>query len=226
MLFDLRARGRRRTIKVIYTGLAILMGGGLILVGIGGNVSGGLFDAFNDSSGGGGNDAIEKKVERAEKTLQTQPRNQAALVALTRAQFQLAGTEFDDTTGKYSNDGRVKLAAAARSWERYLALDPSKPDPTLATLMVQAYGAEGLNKPDQAVRAQEIVVDSRPPSTGLYLQLAQLSYLAGQTRKGDLAAAKAVELAPKEQRKTLQLQLKQLKDDATNRPLGTQTDAG
>ena len=29
MLFDLRARGRRRTVKIVYVFLALLMGGGL-----------------------------------------------------------------------------------------------------------------------------------------------------------------------------------------------------
>ena len=32
MLFDLRGRGRRRTVRVIYTGLAVLMGVGLVLL--------------------------------------------------------------------------------------------------------------------------------------------------------------------------------------------------
>ena len=34
MLFDLRARGRRRAIKVIYLFLAVLMGGGLVFFGL------------------------------------------------------------------------------------------------------------------------------------------------------------------------------------------------
>ena len=61
MLFDLRGRGRRRTVQVIYLSLAILMGGGLVLFGIGGATSGGLFDAFSGNSGGGnsGNAALE-----------------------------------------------------------------------------------------------------------------------------------------------------------------------
>ena len=54
MLFDLRGRGRRRTVKTIYVGLALLMGGGLVLFGIGGHTSGGLFDAFSGGGGGGG----------------------------------------------------------------------------------------------------------------------------------------------------------------------------
>ena len=49
MLFDLRGRGRRRTVQVIYLSLAILMGGGLVLFGIGSSSSGGLFDAFSSN---------------------------------------------------------------------------------------------------------------------------------------------------------------------------------
>src|SRR5438270_571235 len=81
----------------------------------------------------------------------------------------------------------------------------------LALLMVQALGPTGLNHTDKAVAAQEIVVGARPASTGLYAQLAQLAYLAGQTRKGDLAAQKAVALAPKDQRSALRGQFNQLK---------------
>src|SRR2546423_14290543 len=79
MLFDTRARGRRRTIQVIYLGLAILMGGGLILFGIGGATSGGLLDAFkSNGGGGGGSNALQKNVHRAEKRVHLPPRNAAA----------------------------------------------------------------------------------------------------------------------------------------------------
>ena len=50
MLFDLRGRGRRRTVQAVYLTLAILLGGGLVLFGVGGNVSGGLLDALKDLS--------------------------------------------------------------------------------------------------------------------------------------------------------------------------------
>src|SRR5918997_620937 len=49
MLFDLRGTGRRRTVKVVYITLAFLMGGGLVLFGIGGDVSGGLVDVITDA---------------------------------------------------------------------------------------------------------------------------------------------------------------------------------
>jgi hypothetical protein len=52
MLFDLRSPGRRNAIKVVYVTLALLMGGGLVLFGIGGEVSGGVVDALTGSNRG------------------------------------------------------------------------------------------------------------------------------------------------------------------------------
>src|SRR5437773_5094688 len=105
MLFDLRARGRRRTIQVIYLFLAILMGGGLILFGIGGATSGGLLDAIKGGGGGGnGNSSLEKNVERAQRRVRVHPRDPEAWVALTRAQYQVAGLgdNYDQNTGTFT----------------------------------------------------------------------------------------------------------------------------
>ena len=60
------------------------MGGGLVFFGIGGDVSGGLFDAFSDRSGGGNsNEQLEDRIDRFEERLAANPRNEAALKALT-----------------------------------------------------------------------------------------------------------------------------------------------
>ena len=80
------------------------------------------------------------------------------------------------------------------TWNRYLALEPKKPDANVASLMVQAFGPAGLNDAAEAVVAQEIVVDARKPNANLFTQLAVFAYQAGQTRKGDLAAQRAVDL--------------------------------
>ena len=85
--------------------------------------------------------------------------------------------------------------------------------------MVQAYVA--LNDLAKAVAAQEIVAEDRKPP-GQYSQLALLAYQAGQTRKGDLATDKAIELTPKDQRETVKAQLEQAKQQA----LEQQRDAG
>jgi hypothetical protein len=217
MLFDLRARGRRRTIQVIYLFLALLMGGGLIFFGIGGNTSGGLFDAFKSNGGSSsGDSALTKKVQTAEKRVQANRTDPALWAALTRAQYQVAGLgdNYDQNTGTFTPKGKTALRKVERSWDQYMKLDPPKPNPDLASLMVQAFSPTGLNRPAKAVTAQEIVIDARPASTGLYSTLAILAYGAGQTRKGDLAAGKAVDLAPKDQRQTVKEQLKQAKQQA------------
>jgi hypothetical protein len=216
MLFDLRARGRRRVIKVIYLGLAVLMGGGLVFFGIGGNTSGGLFDAFKSGGGGGGGNVdsrLTKQVDRYESRVRVQPRDARAWAALTRAQYQVAGLgdNYDQNAGTFTAKGKTELVKVERSWDRYLALNPPKADADLAALMVQAFSPTGLSRPPKAVAAQEIVVDARPPSAGLYSTLAILAYQAGQTRKGDLASDKAVSLAPKDQRSLLKEQLQQAK---------------
>src|SRR4051794_36742788 len=93
MLFDLRGAGRRRTVKVIYILLAFLMGGGLVLFGIGGSVSGGLIDAITERSGGG--DTSTARITKQEKAAlvktQADPKDAAAWAALARARFQVAG---------------------------------------------------------------------------------------------------------------------------------------
>src|SRR5690349_19030973 len=113
MLFDLRGRGRRRTVQVIYLGLALLMGGGLVLFGVGGNVQGGLLDAFKDSNGSA-NDAIEKRVEDVQKAVKARPNDPAVWAQLAEAQYQLAGTTdgFKQETGQFTGDSREKLVEA------------------------------------------------------------------------------------------------------------------
>ncbi|MBA3328804.1 MAG: hypothetical protein H0T43_10945 [Solirubrobacterales bacterium] len=227
MLFDLRGRGRRRTVQAVYLTLALLLGGGLVLFGIGGDVQGGLFDAFReDSQGTQASDQIERQIDRAEAAAAASPRDPRRLAALARLRYQAAGigSGFDQNAGTFTQEGRTKLRGAAQAWERYLALEPENPDDRVAGLMVQAYGPGGLNQLGKAVRAQEIVTEQRePPSSNLFAQLAVLSYQADQTRKGDLAADRALELAEKSERSLLRQQLEQAKTQATaqNAPQGS-----
>jgi hypothetical protein len=212
MLFDLRGRGRRRTVQAIYLTLAILLGGGLVLFGIGGSVSGGLFDALGVTGGGSdtssANEQLEKQENAALRRVRANPRDEAALITLTRVRYQLAGQgdNFDQETGAFKSGGRKELAQAAQSWSSYLALEPKTPDPNVATLMVQAFSPVGLNRPKDGVTAAEFVADARP-SAQTYYQLAVFAYAAKQTRKGDLAGEKAVELAPAAQRAAVKSQV-------------------
>ena len=215
MLFDLRGAGRRRTIKVIYITLAFLMGGGLVLFGIGGEVSGGLVDAITERGGGGddGSDRFRKQEQAALKRTQANAQDAPAWAALARARFQLAGVgeNFDPEKGTFTKDGRAKLVAAGDAWERYLALEPKQPDDRVASLMVQAFGV--LNEPAKAATAQEVITEARPTAS-TFAALATFAYQAGQTRKGDLAKDKALELTEPDMREALRGQLESAKQQA------------
>jgi len=221
MLFDLQGK-RRRVVQATYLILAILMGGGLVLFGIGGGggISGGLVDAITERDGGGdtGTDRFRKAEAAALARTKANAQDAPAWAALARARFQLAGSgeNFDPEKGAFTKAGQAKLVAAGDAWERYLALDPKKPDDRVASLMVQAFGA--LNEPAKAAAAQEVITDARPTSS-TFTQLAIFAYQAGQTRKGDLAAAKAVELAPKADQKDLKAQLDSYKTQALTQQL-------
>uniref|UniRef100_A0A6J5Z755 Unannotated protein n=1 Tax=freshwater metagenome TaxID=449393 RepID=A0A6J5Z755_9ZZZZ len=114
---------------------------------------------------------------------------------------------FDQTTQSFSAAGKAELAKAATSWERYLALDPKKPDSRVASLMVNAYGPSGLNEPAKSANALKVVIEGRGPSAALYSQLAVLAYLAGNKRESDIAEQRALDLTPASKRKLVKAQL-------------------
>src|SRR5918992_2914359 len=217
MLFDLRGSGRRTTIKVVYLTLALLMGGGLVLFGIGGDVSGGLVDALTENNGGSttSDSTFRDRAERATRDAQANPQDPAAWgeVARTRFQYASAGEFLDRNTGQFNAEGKAQLQLASDAWEKHLQLAKDKPDDRVATVMVQAYSQQGLNEPEKAVQAQEIITEVRPKDS-TFATLAVLAYQAGQTRKGDLATKEALALADKDDRETLKADLESAKQQA------------
>lgn len=213
MLFDLRGRHRRRAVKVLYVGLAVLIGGGLILFGVGaGTGGGGLLNAAseNESSGGA---SYSSQIKKYEKQLTKNPKNVAAWEKLTLAELHESGGEqfANPTTGAPTAKGKELFGKASRSWESYLAQNPPKPNVELAKLMLRVYGAEGLNQPGSAVQVLQLVVAAEPKNASYYAQLAEYAYKAKNTRVGDLAAAKAVELAPASDQKRIKQELEEVK---------------
>ena len=219
MLFDLRGKGRRRTVQVIYVGLALLLGGGLVLFGIGGNTSGGgLWDAISGNSSGSNNDAIEDDAKNAREDAEKNPRDPRVFAVLMEREYRLAGVTdgFNDETGEFKGQARERLVAAEKAWDRHLELAGDKPNANAAGIARQLFAQGALNKPEKSVRAQEILIDANPkPGFGDYANLAVLAYQAGQTRKGDLAAKKAEELAPKDQKEAVKASIDAAKAQAT-----------
>lgn len=219
MLFDLRGK-RRRAVQVTYASLALLMAVGLVGAGIGSDVSGGVFDIFTGGDSGDVDDAnkpIQERIDKANAKLKANPRDQAALIEVVRGHYSLAATDTSREDGTFGDDGKKELKSASEAWKRYLALKPETVDPALATLMTTAYGQLGLNEPQNATEAAELVAQERNDATS-YIQLVQFATLAGQKRKADLAADKALELAPEGERDTVKQLLEQAR--ATQAPGG------
>src|SRR4051794_34706880 len=224
MLFDLRSGARRRTVKVVYLGLALLMFVGFVGFSIGSSgLSGGIVDAItgNGNSGGGDNAAVDRlttQVQAADAKAKAAPTDPAAwsVLALARVRLAQVGDNLDTATGAYTAAGRRQLAAAGTAWDKYVALKPANPDERLARQMANAFLSVG--NADKAVGAQEMVTEV-DPTQQTFSNLAIFAYQAGQTRKGDLAAGRAVDLAPKDEKKDLKTQLDSAKTQALTQQL-------
>lgn len=207
MLFDLHGK-RRRFVQATYVAFAILLGGGLVLFGIGSDVQGGLADFFTGGNGQG-SAVVEDQLDEAEQQLATNPDDPQALADVARINYQLATTTDPEARALgaiFAEDAQPRLEAAADAWQRYLEAEPGRPDDSLAFLMVQVYGEQGLNQPEQAAEAAEVVASGRGDPQA-YLILAQYAALAGDDRQAELAGRRAVDLAPKAQREQVESQV-------------------
>ena len=215
MLFDLRSRGRRRTVQAVYLGLAIILGGGLVLFGVGaGNGLGGLLNAFNgNGSTAGQSQAVSQQEKAAIKATQTNPGSSAAWANLVQARWSTARSSSADvnaSTGQFTTAGKQELTALGQAYQRYKALVP-QPDPTIAVLAARAYTY--LGNYGASTSAWEDFSTASPNQAAAFECLAANAYAAGQTRKGDLASAKALTLVPSLQRTLLKTKLQQAKTD-------------
>ena len=216
MLFDLRGRGRRRTVQVIYLILALLLGGGLVLFGIGGDVQGGLFDAFRDNQGNA-TEQIEKRVDSAEK------RDRRA--AAGRRGVGIAGERRVPARGpeqglRRRRPRRVhrRVADAPRQAAARVAAPPA-----LAGERPNADSrGDDAQRPDVAwgtsrgaVSAQEIVLDQpRTRASATTPSSPRWRTPRARPARATSPPSKAEELAPKDQRKELEQSLEQAKTQA------------
>jgi hypothetical protein len=208
MLFDLRGRGRRRTIQIIYLFLALLLGGGLIFFGIGGGAgSGGLLNAVNNN-GTSATSAFNKRLKGDERRAAATPSDPAAWATVANDHYQLAIVTVNQTTGRFSVSALKDLRAAQSSWNRYLSLSPPHPDASLAIKMTTVLTE--LNDLAGATAAAEIYAKAYPTAS-TYARMAQYAYMAHNTNLGDLASRKALSLAPQAQKTAYKTLLDQIK---------------
>jgi hypothetical protein len=221
MLFDLQGK-RRRVVQATYLTLAVLMGGGLVLFGVGSDVQGGLSDIFTSGDGDdSGNQAIEDRIEKSEERVaQGGAAREAALQELVRDYYALATSQVEEGAAGFPEDARGDLQKAAAAWKRYLALEPEKPDPATANFAYQIYDLPALNQPKEAQRALQIIAEDQNDWES-YVRVVQYATLAGDTRTADLAGQKAIDLASKKEKKDVTQQVKLAKQ--TQAPTGTTT---
>ena len=204
MLFDLRSRGRRRTVQSVYLLMAVLMGGGLVLFGVGaGNGFGGILNAFTGSGSSSAQKQVVSQQETAAlKETRTKPNSASAWGDLLQARWTSAGqgSNYNSSTQQFTASGKQELTGATTAWERYVSLTTTV-DPSLAVLAARAYVA--LGNYTGASSAWERETLASPGEVKGFECLAIMAYSAGQTRKGDLASAKALTLLPKAQQTTV-----------------------
>jgi hypothetical protein len=223
MLFDLRGRGRRRAVKVIYIGLAALFAVGFVGFGVGvGGGGGGIISSLTGNEGAN-QASFSSQIKKYRKLTQQQPSNLSAWESLTKALLHEAGGEaYVSNTGVVTGKGKELFNQASQAWSSYIALNPPKPNSELAQLMVTVYSEQGLNQPAKAVEVLQIAVVARPIAA-LYSQLALYAYKAKNTRVGDLASGKAVSLAPAAERTRLKNELAELKKNSGEKIYTTTT---
>jgi hypothetical protein len=212
MLFDLRSRGRRTTVRGVYLFLAVLMGGGLILFGVGtGTGGGGLLNAFSNS-GSSNNGAVVSAAEKtALKAVKANPNSPAAWASLVTARYEAAGQggNFNSSTGTLTAAGRKEMTGATTAWQHYLSLTGGKDPSDIALTAARAYGVLG----DYAGEAStyQVVTATNPTEVKGFECLAASAYAAKEDRVGDLALNKALSMVAKSTRALLKTQIQAAK---------------
>ena len=156
MLFDLRGRGRRRTVKVVYITLAFLMGGGLVLFGIGG---GGEPAAWSTRSPAppAATPAPSASTRREQRRGREGADEPAGRGGLGRARPRPRAErrrrrQLRPQHGDLHRLGQGQAPQAADAWEKYLALDPQEPRRPRRVPDGAGLRPTGLNRPKDAAR--------------------------------------------------------------------------
>lgn len=213
MLFDLQG-SRKTAVKVIYLGLAILMGGGLILFGIGSDVNGGIADVFTNSSSSvkSARDNVKKYSEQVAKD----PQNTKALESLISARYMLASDpkNYNEKKNTFSTEGEQQLKQLKGDWKVYLKLTHNKPSLGAANFATSAF--LGLQDAKGATAVQQMVTQKQPTAAN-YLALMLYASYAGDQIVASGAEVRALEVASKDEIKDVKAQIKDIKDQMKQR---------
>jgi hypothetical protein len=233
VLFDLQTPRRRRVVRVVFGGLALIFAISFVFLGVG--TGGGGF-SFSDLFGGGGgssaSSAFDDQINAAENQLKLNPNNTTALAHLVQYHYS-AGSQSVDSNGTLSSDGEQQLREAADAWNKYVKLSKANLDQTPALFALNTFDqlgsldfqaartdtstAEALADVNTAVgdwktaaQAQQVLISQQPNknTSNSYARLASYLYLAGETQAANQAAAKAKQGAKGSDASAIDTQLK------------------
>jgi len=215
VLFDLQSPRRRRVVRVVFGGLALIFAISFVFLGVG--TGGGGF-SFSDLFGGGGGSsstAFDDDIDNAQAKLAANPNDTATLATLVQLHYSAANAN-TDSNGVPTDDGLQQLREAADTWNKYVKASKGNISPTAAVYALNTFDllaridfstarsdtstAEALTDVNAAVadwksaaQAQQALITKQPQkaTSNSYATLAQYLYLAGDTKGGDQAAAQA-----------------------------------
>jgi hypothetical protein len=235
VLFDLQSPRRRRVVRVVFGGLALVFAISFVFLGVG--TGGGGF-SFSDLFGGGGGSsstAFDDDISTAQAKLAANPNDTATLATLVQLHYSAANAN-TDSSGVPNDDGVQQLREAADTWNKYVKASKGNISPTAAVYALNTFDllarldfatartdtstTAALTDVNAAVadwtsaaQAQQALIDKQPQkaTSNSYATLAQYLYLAGDTKGGDQAAAQAKTAKGAADAATLDKQLQSVK---------------
>ena len=139
MLFDLQSPRRRRVVRVVFGGLAIIFAVSFVFLGVG--TGGGGF-SFSDLFGGGSGSSstafdsdIETPLRRSSARTPTTPPRSATLVQL---QYSAANSNIDPN-GVPTSDAVDHLREAADAWNKYVKASKGTSTPVAALYALNVF---------------------------------------------------------------------------------------
>lgn len=216
MLFDLQTPRRRRVVRVVFGGLALIFAISFVFLGVGTGGGGFSFsDLFSGGGGGSPSSAFDSQISAAEAKLQVNPNDAATLATLVQLHYSAANAN-TDSKGVPTSEGEQQLRGAADTWNKYVKASKGNISPTAAVYALNTFDllgrldfsaaradtstSEALTDVNAAVsdwksaaQAQQALIEKQPKkaTSNSYATLAQYLYLAGDTKGGDQAVAQA-----------------------------------
>jgi hypothetical protein len=187
VLFDLQTPRRRRVVRVVFGGLALIFAISFVFLGVGTGGGGFSFSDLFGSGGGSSSTAFDDDIDNAQAKLAVNPNDTATLATLVQLHYSAANAN-TDSNGVPSDDGVQQLREAADTWNKYVKASKGNISPTAAVYALNTFdllarldfstartdtsSTEALTDINAAVddwksaaQAQQALIDKQPQKT-------------------------------------------------------------